>query len=81
MFVEGVFDGTAVRQLKSLDLLPNQRVFIDIPTRKISQEEQQKINEKIEAVNGIFGMLSPTEEKIFDEVIADRLNFHERVTL
>ena len=81
MFVEGVFDGTAVRPLEPLNLQPNQRVFIDIPKRYFSQEERKKINEKIEAVNGIFGMLSPDEEKIFDKVISDRLNFHERVTL
>ncbi len=72
MVVEGIFDGTAVRPLEPLELEPNQRVFIDIP---------QKIDEKIAAIDDIFGMLTPEEEKIYDETVSKKLNFNERITV
>lgn len=78
MFVEGIFDGTAVKPLKPLLLEPNRRVFIEIQKKDLSSEEQQAINEKIDALDCIFGMLSPDEEKIYDDVVSNRLNFKER---
>ena len=79
MFVEGIFDGTAVRPLEPLELKPNQRVFIEIPKKSFSPSEQQRIDEKISALDDIFGMLTPEEEKLYDKVCAKRLNFKERV--
>lgn len=81
MFVEGIFDGTAVKPLEPLNLNPNQRVFIQIPKKDFSLTEQKKINEKIDALDGIFGMLNSDEEKIYDAVLSNRLNFKERVSL
>ncbi len=81
MVVEGIFDGTAVRPLEPLELEPNQRVFIDIPQKKFSALEQQKIDEKIAAIDDIFGMLTPEEEKIYDETVSKKLNFNDRITV
>ncbi|MBO4508330.1 MAG: hypothetical protein J5747_06790 [Spirochaetaceae bacterium] len=81
MLVEGIFDGTAVRPLEPLELEPNQRVFIEIPKKKFSPTEQQKIDEKIAAIDDIFGMLTPEEEKVYDDVVSKRMNFKERVTI
>lgn len=81
MFVEGIFDGTAVKPLEPIMLEPNQRVFIEIPPKNFSSKKQQLINEKIDALDGIFNMLNSDEEKIYDEVVSSRLNFKERNTL
>ncbi|MBR6296626.1 MAG: hypothetical protein VZR56_06280 [Treponema sp.] len=80
MIVEGIFDGSAVRPLEPLALELNQRVFIEIPKTKFSSTEQRKINEKIAALDDIFGMLTPEEEKTYDSVISNKMSFKERVT-
>lgn len=81
MLVEGIFDGTAVRPLQPLNLKPNQHVFIDIPKKPFSEQEEQQINEKLAALDDIFGMLTPEEEKIYDKTLSHRLNFANRIEL
>ena len=33
------------------------------------------------AIDDIFGMLTPEEEKIYDETVSKKLNFNERITV
>lgn len=81
MLVEGIFDGTAVRPLEPLDLQPNQRVFIEIPKISFSKQKEEEIREKLAALDSIFGMLSPEEEKVYDEALSHRLNFTDEINL
>ena len=70
MTIQGYFDGMAVRTLEPLDLKVNQTVYINIPSRKISEAEESRIKEKIAALDDVCGMLSPDEAVALDESIA-----------
>lgn len=77
MTIEAYFDGTAVRPLEEVSLEPNQKVFINIPekTEYVSRAETATLEEKLEALNAVCGMLTPEEAEVFDEVISHKVNF------
>ncbi len=74
MIVEGYFDGTAVRVLEPLDLKVNQKVFVQIPE---SCEKTTRIQEKLDAIHSVFGILSESESKLVEKSISDGINFKE----
>ena len=62
MTVQGYFDGNAVRPLEKVDLKVNQRVFINIPEYDYESEAKNvRIQEKLDALHSVFGMLSSKE--------------------
>ena len=67
MIIEGYFDGTAVRTLEPVDLKPNQRVFISVLDNDYSDSKKQRIQEKLDSINSVYGMLSPEESKAVEE--------------
>ena len=69
MTVEAYFDGTSVRPLESVDLKPQQKVFIYIPNTDFSEEQNTQIQKKLDAIHSVFGMLSDDEAKAVDESI------------
>lgn len=77
MTIEGYFDGTAVRPLEPVDLKVNQKVFIQIPNSEFSEEKNARIQEKLNAIHSVFGMLSETEAKAVDESILAGIKIKE----
>ena len=69
MLVQGYFDGTAVRMVDPVDLRLNQTVYISIPERHFSTDEEQRIRAQIAALDDVFGMLSEDEAAAVDESI------------
>ena len=69
MTIEGYFDGTAVRTLEPVDLKPNQRVFISVLDNDYSDSKKQRIQEKLDSINSVYGMLSPEEAKAVEDAV------------
>ena len=69
MTIEGYFDGTAVRTLEPVDLKPNQRVFISVLYNNYSDSKKQRIQEKLDSINSVYGMLSPEESKAVEDSV------------
>lgn len=69
MTIEGYFDGTAVRPLEPVSLKVNQRVFINVLENDSVDIEKKQIQDKIDALHSIFGILSEEEAKAVDESI------------
>lgn len=77
MTVEGYFDGTTVRTLEPVDLKPNQRVFISVLDNDYSDSKKQRIQEKLDIIHSVYGMLSPEESKNVDESIRSGIKIGE----
>ncbi len=77
MTVEGYFDGTAVRTLEPVDLKPNQRVFISVLDNDYTDSKKQRIQEKLDIIHSVYGMLSPEESKNVDESIRSGIKIGE----
>ena len=71
MTIEGYFDGTAVRPLEPVDLKPNQRVFISVFDNDYSDLKKQRIQDKLDTIHSVFGMLSPEEAISVDDSIKE----------
>ena len=71
MTIEGYFDGTAVRPLEPVDLKPNQRVFISVFDNDYSDLKKQRIQDKLDSIHSVFGMLSPEEAISVDDSIKE----------
>lgn len=69
MIIEGYFDGTAVRTLEPVDLKPNQRVFISVLDNDYSDSKKQRIQENLDSINSVYGMLSPEESKAVEDSV------------
>ena len=69
MIIEGYFDGTAVRTLEPVDLKPNQRVFISVLDNEYSDSKKQRIQENLDSINSVYGMLSPEESKAVEDSV------------
>ena len=69
MIIEGYFDATAVRTLEPVDLKPNQRVFISVLDNDYSDSKKQRIQEKLDSINSVYGMLSPEESKAVEDSV------------
>ena len=69
MTIEGYFDGTAVRTLEPVDLKPNQRVFISVLDNDYSDSKKQRIQEKLDSIKSVYGMLSSDESKAVKDSI------------
>lgn len=70
MTIEGYFDGTAVRPLEPIDLKPQQKVFIHIPNADFTEDQNRRVQKKLDAIHSVFGMLSDDEAKAVDESIS-----------
>jgi len=77
MTIEGYFDGTAVRTLEPVDLKPNQRVFISVLDNSYSDSKKQRIQQKLDSINSVYGMLSSEESEAVDESIHTGIKFGE----
>ncbi|HAC32734.1 MAG TPA: hypothetical protein DCF70_08940 [Treponema sp.] len=77
MTIEGYFDGTAVRTLEPVDLKPNQRVFISVLDNSFSDSKKQRIQQKLDSINSVYGMLSSEESEAVDESIHTGIKFGE----
>ena len=77
MTIEGYFDGTAVRTLEPVDLKPNQRVFISVLDNSYSDSKKQRIQQKLDSINSVYGMLSSEESETVDESIHTGIKFGE----
>ena len=78
MTVQGYFDGTAVRPLEPVHLKVNQRVYINIPENDYEIEKRNaRIQEKLDALHSVFGMLSPEESAAVDESIKRGIQLRE----
>ncbi len=77
MTIEGYFDGTAVRTLEPVDLKPNQRVFISVLDNSYSDSKKQRIQQKLDSINSVYGMLSSEESEAVDEAIHTGIKFGE----
>ena len=64
MTIEGYFDGTAVRTLEPVDLKPNQRVLSAFWTMIILTQKKQRIQENLDSINSVYGMLSPDRKSV-----------------
>ena len=69
MIIEGYFDGTAVRTLEPVDLKPNQIVFISVLDNDYSDSKKQRIQENLDSINSVYGMLSPEESKAVEDSV------------
>ena len=69
MIIEGYFDGTAVRTLEPVDLKPNQRVLSAFWTMIILTQKKQRIQENLDSINSVYGMLSPEESKAVEDSV------------
>ena len=69
MTIEGYFDGTAVRTLEPVDLKPNQRVLSAFWTMIILTQKKQRIQENLDSINSVYGMLSPEESKAVEDSV------------
>ena len=69
MTIEGEFDGTAVRTLEPVDLKPNQRVLSAFWTMIILTQKKQRIQENLDSINSVYGMLSPEESKAVEDSV------------
>ena len=69
MTIEGYFDGTAVRTLEPVDLKPNQRVLSAFWTMIILTQKKQRIQENLDSINSVYGMLSPEESKAVEDFV------------
>ena len=69
MTIEGYFDGTAVRTLEPVDLKPNQRVLSAFWTMIILTQKKQRIQENLDSINSVYGMLSPEESKALEDSV------------
>ncbi|MBQ7539474.1 hypothetical protein [Treponema sp.] len=69
MTIEGYFDGTAVRPLEPVHLKPQQKVFIHIPNSDFSEAKIERIQNKLEAIHSVFGMLSEEESSALSDSI------------
>ena len=77
MTIEGYFDGTAVRTLEPVDLKPNQRVFISVLDNSYSDSKKQRIQQKLDSINSVYGMLSSEESEAVDDSIHTGIRFGE----
>ena len=77
MTIEGYFDGTAVRTLEPVDLKPNQRVLSAFWTMIILTQKKQRIQENLDSINSVYGMLSPDESKAVEDSIHAGIKFGE----
>ena len=77
MTIEGYFDGTAVRTLEPVDLKPNQRVFISVLDNSFSDSKKQRIQQNLDSINSVYGMLSSEESEAVDESIHTGIKFGE----
>ena len=69
MTIEGYFDGTAVRTLEPVDLKPNQRVLSAFWTMIILTQKKQRIQENLDSINSVYGMLAPEESKAVEDSV------------
>lgn len=69
MIIEGYFDGTAVRTLEPVDLKPNQWVLSAFWTMIILTQKKQRIQENLDSINSVYGMLSPEESKAVEDSV------------
>ena len=69
MTIEGYFDGTAVRTLEPVDLKPNQWVLSAFWTMIILTQKKQRIQENLDSINSVYGMLSPEESKAVEDSV------------
>ncbi len=77
MTIEGYFDGTAVRTLEPVDLKPNQRVFISVLDNSYSDSKKLRIQQKLDSINSVYGMLSSEESEAVDDSIHTGIKFGE----
>ena len=75
MLIQGYFDGTAVRTLVPMDLEKNQTVYISIPSRKFSLDEEKRIHAQLEALDDVCGMLSEEESEAVKKSIECGIHF------
>ena len=77
MIIEGYFDGTAVRTLEPVDSKPNQRFFISVLDNDYSDSKKHRIQEKLDSINSVYGMLSPEESKVVEDSVHAEIKIGE----
>ncbi len=77
MLMQGYFDGTAVRTLEPMDLEINQTVYISIPSRMSSADEEKRIRAQFEALDDVCGMLTEEESEAVEKSIKRGIHFNE----
>lgn len=81
MTIEGYFDGTTVRTLEPVELKPNQRVFISVLDKDYFDSKKIRVQEKLDSINSVYGMLSPDETKVVEDSIHARIKFGDIITI
>ena len=81
MVIQGYFDGTAVRTLEPVNLEMNQTVYISIPSRKFSMDEENLIKNQIAALDDVCGMLTEDESSAVDKSINRGIHFKRTTEL
>ncbi len=81
MVIQGYFDGTAVRTLEPVNLEMNQTVYISIPSRKFSMDEENLIKNQIAALDDVCGMLTEDEASAVDKSINRGIHFKRTTEL
>ena len=77
MTIEGYFDGTAVRLLEPVDLKPQQKVFIHIPAEPSTETKEERKQRQLEAIHGLFGLLTKEEAAAVEESISAGIRLKE----
>ena len=76
MKIAAYFDGTAVRPLQPIDLEPNQKVYINIPRKKLRKAiDEEQIRRQHKAIDDVFGMLTEDETNALDQSLSQHLKF------
>lgn len=79
MIYEAIFNGNTIQTLENIDIPKNYKIFVEVPTKELSDKEAKEIKNKLNALNDVFGLLSEAEAKEYDKVISKKVNFAERV--
>lgn len=73
MTVERYFDGTAVRTLETVDLKPNQKVFIQIPKDvTIIDADEERKKRQLAAIEALSNLLTKEESDELEKSLSHR---------
>ncbi len=78
MIYEAYFDGNTVRTFENIDIPKNYPVFVDVPSKHLSEKECADLKNKLASLDAVCGLLTENEAKEFDIAISKKINFQER---